>query len=141
MSITDELFIDAPPERVWKLTLDLESWPETTPTMTSVERLDTGPLRVGSRARVKQPGQPSRVWTVTQLEPGSLFAWEAKSPGVRMTGSHRVEPASGGCRNTLGFQLRGPMAGVATALLGRALRRAIATENEGFRRAAEAASR
>jgi len=36
--------------------------------MTSVERLDDGPITLGSRARVKQPGQRPAVWTVTELE-------------------------------------------------------------------------
>lgn len=139
MGIAHELIFDAPVERVWQLTTDVESWPETTPTMSRVERLDDGPLRVGSRTRIKQPGQPARTWTVTELEPGSSFVWETKLPGVRMTGTHRLSPAgSGRCRNVLGVELAGPLAGVVRALLGRQLLKTIATENEGFRRAAEA---
>ena len=63
--------------------------------MTSVERLDDGPLAVGSRARVA-PGQRARVWTVTRLEPGRLFAWEARALGVRMNGSHHLEATAAG---------------------------------------------
>ncbi len=84
MTITHELIIEAPVEQVWALTVDVESWPTMTPTMTSVQRLDEGPLRVGSTARIKQPGQSSRIWTVTTLEPNEAFAWEA--PGLSVCG-------------------------------------------------------
>ncbi len=138
MAISHELIIDAPVERVWNLTMDVEAWPDTTPTMTAVERLDDGPLQPGSRVRIRQPGQPARVWTVTALEPESLFVWETRAAGLRMIASHRLAAAGDGrCRNTLGIELAGPLAGVVGRLLGRRLLKTIATENEGFRRAAE----
>jgi uncharacterized membrane protein len=140
MTITHELVIQAPVEQVWALTVDVESWPSMTPTMTSVERLDDGPLRVGSTARIKQPHQRPRVWTVTELRPEELFVWETKALGVRMAGSHRLRPVEGGCRNTLGVQLSGGLAALVQAALNGQLRKTIATENEGFRRAAEGAT-
>src|SRR4051812_2732728 len=76
MHITDEVDIAAPAEVVWRLTEDIEEWPATTPTVTRVERLDGGPVGVGSRARVEQPGLPAKVWTVTRFERGSRFEWE-----------------------------------------------------------------
>ena len=139
MTITYELVIDAPVEQVWALTVDVESWPTMTSTMTSVERLDDGPLRVGSTARIKQPGQPARVWTVTALEPNEVFAWETKAFGMRMVGGHRLESVANGCRNVLSVEMSGALSGVVQALLGRQFRKAIITENEGFRRTAEAA--
>jgi uncharacterized membrane protein len=139
MTITHELVIDASVEQVWALTIDVESWPTTTPTMTSVERLDDGPLRVGSTARIKQPGQRSRVWTVTALEPERLFVWETKVFGTRMAGSHRLERVADGCRNILAVELSGGPAKLLEAMLKGQLRKAITTENEGFRVAAEAA--
>jgi len=139
MTITHEVHIEAAVEQVWRLTLDIEAWPTMTPTVTSVERLDEGPLRIGSRARIKQPGQSARVWTVTELLPNERFAWQTKALGVRMTGTHRLERSSTGCRNVLGIELSGGPARAMEMLLGKQLRKTIATENEGFRRVAESA--
>ncbi len=138
MDITSEIEIDAPVERVWELTLDLESWPDMTPTMTSVERLDDGPVRVGSRARVVQPRQRPTVWTVTHLDPNERFVWTTKLATLTMTASHElVALGDGRCRNTLRVDLSGVGSGIARRLLGSTMRRAITTENEGFRAAAE----
>jgi hypothetical protein len=56
-----------------------------------------------------------------------------------MIGAHRLEPVATGCRNTLTIDLEGRGAGIMGRLLGGQIQRAITTENEGFRRAAERA--
>jgi len=141
MDITSELLIQAPVERVWDLTIDIEGWPELTPTMTDVERLDEGPLRVGSTARVVQPRQRPTVWTVTELVPYERFVWEAKVVGATMRAVHELSPRDGGCRNCLSVELDGFGSGLLSRLVGSRIRQAIATENEGFLAAAEASVR
>jgi len=59
MRFENTIEIDAPADRVWALTTDVESWPAITPTMTKVERLDNGPFHATSTARVKQPVTPN----------------------------------------------------------------------------------
>ncbi len=129
--------IKAPVGEVWALTVDVESWPSITPTMTHIERVDDAPLQVGSDVRIKQPGQRERVWTVRTLVPERQFAWSTKAMGMTMTGSHQLEASAAGTRNTLVIDLEGPMAPVLGRLMRRPVRRALESENEGFRAAAE----
>lgn len=140
MDITHDLLITAPVRAVWQATIDIESWPGITPTVTSVERLDEGPLRVGSRARLAQPGQATKVWTVTALRPDELFEWESTVAGVRTVGSHRLRAEGDGCRNTLVITLHGRRGRLLGLLAGRAMRASLRREIEGFRRHAEAAA-
>lgn len=131
--------IEAPADVVWRLTTEVEQWPAIMPTVTSVVRLDEGPIRVGSRARIKQPGQSEAVWTVTRLRPGREFTWQTRRMGLTITGSHLLEEAGEHCRNTLAIELHGPGAPLLGLLLGRTFRRVLTTENAGFRAAARPA--
>jgi uncharacterized membrane protein len=137
MRIEHLIDIEAPVSRVWDLTLDVEAWPQHTQTMTSVRLLGTGPLSVGSQARIKQPGQPERVWTVSQLDHEKHFAWSTKALGTTMTGAHLLEASPTGTRNTLTVDIEGPTAWLVGPLVRRPILNAIGQENEGFKRAAE----
>lgn len=134
--VENVIHINAPIEHVWDLTMDVETWPEITPTMTRVELLDS-PLDLGSEARIKQPGQRERTWTVTELEPTRSFAWSTNMVGLSMTGAHHLEATSGGTNNTLIVEVDGPLAPILGPLMKRPIAKAIAAENEGFREAAE----
>lgn len=139
--IENGMAIDAPPEVVWAMTLDVESWPDHTPTMTRVERLEGGSIAIGSRARVAQPGQRAKVWTVDELDDGSTFAWSTRVMGATMRGRHAIAPGPTGCINTLSVEIEGPTARVLGLLVRRPIAKAIAKENEGFKTAAEAIAR
>src|SRR5687767_1433815 len=105
-SITVE--IAAPVERVWGVLTDVEKWSEWTETVTSVTRLDEGPLRSGSRAKINQPKVPETEYVVTELETGRSFTWVASGPGVRTTARHQVESLpGGGSRVTLAVEQAG----------------------------------
>ncbi len=58
MEQSTSIDVEAPVEQVWEVLLEVELWPEWAPTVTSVRRLDDGPLAVGSRVRVEQPRIP-----------------------------------------------------------------------------------
>jgi uncharacterized membrane protein len=133
--------IDAPADLVWRLTTDVAAWPSFVPTVRDVQRLDDGPLRVGSATRLRQPGQSPAVWTVTRLEAGQEFAWQTTRFGLTMTGSHRLDADRSGCRNTLTIEVAGRGSRLFGVLLGGLLRKAIRDENAGFKREAERLAR
>jgi uncharacterized membrane protein len=141
MEWTHARTIDAPADVVWGLTTDVTTWPSYMPTVTSVERLDDGPLRVGAQARIKQPGQRPALWTVTELTPGRTFAWRSQRKGYAMVGRHQVEPEGGGTRNTLTLTMSGPLTPVLGPLLGPLMRRVLRTENECFAERAQDGAR
>lgn len=131
--------ISAGRERVWQVIADVESWPQWTTSMTTVKRLDSGPLRFGSRARVKQPGLPSLVWQVTDIAEGTGFTWVTRSAGVTATAIHRLEETPGGVRLTLTVAWDGIFAGVVAAMAGKQTRKYLALETAGAKGRAEAA--
>jgi uncharacterized membrane protein len=115
--------IAAPAHVVYEVYTDVERWPEWTASVTSVERLDQGPLRVGSRTRIRQPRLPAAVWKVTELVAGQSFTWMARGPGIITTGSHGViapPEAEGPTRVTASLEqagLLGPLLGFLTKRL------------------------
>ncbi len=108
MEQSTQVEVEAPVERVWEVLHDVERWPEWASTVTSVQRLDDGPLAVGSRARVEQPRIPPTEYVVTELDPGRSFTWVATGPGVRTTARHVLEPLDAGrTRVTLSVEQAG----------------------------------
>ena len=126
--------IDAPPQPVWEVLHDVARWPEWTPTISSVQRLDDGPFQVGSQARVRQPKLPQALWEVTELVDGASFTWEAKGPGMRTIARHDVVPDDTGCTLTLSIEQTGPMGAVAALVWRRLTQRYIELEAESLDR-------
>jgi uncharacterized membrane protein len=137
MDIRHTTTIDAPPATVWALTIDVERWPELMPTVTRVTRLDEGPLRLGSTARIEQPGLRPAVWTVTEWEPGRRFAWSTRLFGAPVLAGHTIEPDGDGARNTLSLTLGGWRGRLLGLVLGRRMQEVLVTENACFRGVAE----
>jgi uncharacterized protein YndB with AHSA1/START domain len=126
--------IAAPPEQVWEVLADVERWSEWTETVTWVRRLDDGPLRSGSRAKINQPKIPETEYVVTEIEPGQSFTWVATGPGVTTTARHTIEALpGGGTRVTLAVD----QAGLLGSVMGRFYRgltdRYLANEAEGLK--------
>jgi uncharacterized membrane protein len=136
---TFEIAIDisAPPPRVWSVTSDVERWPEWTESVKSVRRLDGGKFRVGSRARVKQPKFLPAQWEVTEFQDGRSFTWVTRSPGLKATGRHRVDPIAGGSRATLSVSYSGALGGLVAKLLARTTERFLTLEANGLKKRSE----
>lgn len=120
--------IAAAPSEVYAAISDVDRWPEWLDTVHSVERLDEGPLRIGSRVRIRQPKLPTAVWEVTDVVAGHHFTWEATGPGLRSIGRHVVEPDAAGARVTLGIEQTGPLRWLAALVWGRLTQRYVERE-------------
>ena len=101
--------IAAPLDIVWSVIADGERWHEWTPTVRSIRLIDKGPLRIGSRALIRQPKFPPAMWKVTAIEPGRGFTWRSGGPGMWVYAQHSVEPIEGGTRATLTLHFAGPL--------------------------------
>lgn len=129
--------ISAPPERVWDVMSDVVRWCEWTPSVTSIRRLDAGPIGVGSRAVIRQPKFPPAWWTVTSLEPGRSFTWVSRAPGMAVVARHGVESIATGTRATLSLELQGPLGGLFGRLTKGITERYLAFEADGLRARSE----
>jgi uncharacterized membrane protein len=132
--------IDAPPEKVFAVLCDVERWPEWTSTMSSIQRIDSGPFAVGSSARVRQPRLRPAVWQVTEFEDGRNFTWTTRSLGLRMSASHLIERQGAGSRVVLSFELSGFIAPLISRLYGGLMQRYITTESQGLKKRSESAA-
>jgi len=133
--------IAAPPETVWEILADVGRWPEWTDSIAGVERLDAGPLAVGSRVRIRQPRLPPAVWRVTAWEPGRRFTWVARGPGFRTVADHVLRPDGDGCTAEHRIRYEGMLGGLAGLVFGRITARYLGMEADGLRARSEAASR
>ncbi len=138
----DSVEIDAAPSLVWDVFSDVERWPEWTASVTSLTGLDGPALATGKRFAIKQPRMPKLVWTVTEMNAGSSWTWEVRSPGASTIARHEVIARSGG--RTLVRQ-RLEQRGALGALIGRLMstmtRRYLDMEAQGLKARSEQLSR
>jgi uncharacterized membrane protein len=140
VTFSASITVDAPAERVWAVMSDVERWPEWTASITSVQRLEAGPLRIGARARIVQPKLRPMVWTVTALVPNHSFTWVMSAAGTTGTADHRIEPAQGGVSVTLSIRNTGLLAPLVNLLYGGLTRRYLDMECRGLKRRCETAN-
>jgi uncharacterized protein YndB with AHSA1/START domain len=129
--------IDAPPDTVWGVMSDVERWHEWTASISSVTRLDQGPLDVGSRAHVRQPKLRPADFIVTDLIPQREFTWVTQSPGIGATARHAVEPSAGGTRATLSVRFEGLLSAIVARMYGGLTNRYLALEAAGLKKRSE----
>ena len=129
--------IAAPAERVWAVMSDVERWHEWTDSITSVQKLNPGPLAVGTRVKVRQPGLPPALWTVSEIEPGKRYTWISTAPGLLVTATHSVVRAGKGSQASLSIHYGGILGGGLAKLTGGLNDRYIAMEAAGLKHRSE----
>jgi len=97
-------------EAAWSAWTDVQGW--SAYDHIEAARID-GAFQVGAAITSRAKGFPSGTLTVTRVERPSLWVDESRSPGMRMTFDHVLEPGEGGTRLTERVHISG--------LLGRAL--------------------
>ncbi|WP_020667680.1 SRPBCC family protein [Amycolatopsis nigrescens] len=81
-----ETFIKAPLSTIWKLHTDVEAWPSWQTPVTSMKRLDPGPLRKGSQFRWTTPAPPTPTTPETTLVITSTVGQVKQNQCIRWTG-------------------------------------------------------
>ena len=141
MIVENSILIEAPAQIVWDRTVEIERWPEWTPTVTSLKRLDDGPFRCGSAALIRQPGLPEARWVVTAMTPGEQFTWETRVRGMRMIATHKLSKEGAGTESVLRVELRGLVARLLWPLIRRTVSRSLERENAALKALCETFAR
>ncbi len=140
MLIEHTIKINTPKPVVWKVTTDVKQWPEWTPTVNTVNLVDDGPLRSGSRVLIKQPGQPEAEWTVTEFVPEESFTWESRRAGLTFSASHNIVSHGTHSESVLRLKATGILSVLLFPLLRPAINRALAEENKALKAKCEGLS-
>lgn len=131
--ITVERKIDAGNDRMWSLLGDVERWDDRLPTMQQITRLDEeGPIGVGARFEVRQPGLPKARYEITEWKPLVGFTWTAFAVGVRTTATHEIRTQDERTLLVLGIAWTGPLAGLVRLLMAKKARRMVEQEADTF---------
>ena len=121
-TVAAEIYIEAPPERVWGLVSDIFLIPELSPELREVAWLDQviGPS-VGHRfvGRSAHPamGEWETVSTIVECEPPRRFAWAVGDPGhPSATWRFTLAPDGTGTRLEQWFQMGPARSGLNVAI-------------------------
>ena len=109
MPIAVEQRVHADRSTLWRAVSDLDRWAEWLTTVDEISRIDgPGPIAVGSRFRVRQPGLAAATYEVTDWQPEAGFTWVARTAGVRTTATHGLVSEGAATRLRLGIDWAGP---------------------------------
>jgi hypothetical protein len=136
--LSNSIEIGATPEAVFDYASDMTNELEWNPKIVSMERLDHGPVTVGSRYRAEWPGSGPAMVEVTAVERPHRWTSFSRGRGLDIAFEGRVAPAGSGSRLTVMMDLRprGVMK-VAAPLLARAMQRTEARNLPALRDAIE----
>jgi uncharacterized membrane protein len=138
MRVSHGIEIFAPPQSVWNATVDVENWPQWTPTVESIRRVTPGALIPGSEVLIKQPNLPETSWRVSQVQPEECFRWHARIRAIPAVATHRIEKKQDRVVNHLGFEMSGFLAVLIWPFIRGQIARTLEIENQGLKRYCEA---
>jgi hypothetical protein len=94
-------------------------------------------MRLGARARIRQPRLPTVVWTVTDWNPGKSWTWTATGPGARTQASHVLTASGAGTIAEQSIIPSGPIGRLAAFMWRSLTRRYLAMEAAGLKQRCE----
>jgi Polyketide cyclase / dehydrase and lipid transport len=124
----------AGPEAAWSAWTDVAGW-------SAFEHIASasidGEFRVGARITSKAKGFPSSSLMVTRADRPRVWVDEARSPGMRMTFEHLIEPVAEGTRLTERVSIGGALGAAFAPLIRRRLTALFAASVASVARQAE----
>jgi uncharacterized membrane protein len=116
------IWIDAPPERVWAVVSAVESMPDMSDELQSVEWIDepTGPV-VGARfigcSKHDALGEWATTSHIIECDPPRVFAWAVEDPeNPTAVWRFRLEPRDGGTELSQWMQMGPARSGLSLAI-------------------------
>ena len=145
LSYTSTIDIDAPIERIWPALIDVQRWPQWTPTTTRVEPINDAPFGAGARYKIFQPKLRPAIWEVTMVDPSKGFAWESRQAGIRVIAEHLLVESRTAQTSRTQLTLRvifsGLLSGIAGRLGGKLTQRYLSQECAGLKQYVESTVR
>lgn len=120
MIVEKSVEIDAPPDAVWEVLVDVDAWPEWNPDVKSAS-LD-GAFAQGSRFQWKS-GPSTITSTIERADRPETAGWTGTTLGARATHVWQLEPTERGTRVTT----RESMSGLVPRLFSGSMRRKLET--------------
>ena len=131
--------IKAPVYVVWEVMRHVESWSEWTPTITSIEKLTSGPLREGSYLRIQQPKLQEATWKVFKLEDYKGFSMCKGNFFLKVVLGHELQQTENGTRVLLSVSFSGLLAKPVGKRYGPMMEDYLAAEANGLKKRSESA--
>jgi hypothetical protein len=104
----------ATPEQAWALWTDPSVWPGG-----PIESAELhGAFEIGSTITTKVKGNRRLTTTIARMDELRSWVGVAKAPGLTMTIDHVIDPAEAGVLLTERLTFSGPLAGLASRLMG-----------------------
>jgi ligand-binding SRPBCC domain-containing protein len=138
MIVDSSVEISASAPMVWDVFVDVDRWSEWTASIQRIEPLDGPAIEVGKRFKIKQPGLPNLVWTVSAVDPGVSWTWSQRSPGGMTIAAHEVVPQGAGrTLATQRIEQRGPIGTLVGMLMQRRTKAFLDLEAKGLKARSE----
>lgn len=137
MKVEDTIRIETGRDTVWKVTVDVEKWPQWATHFQTIRRGESGGFQLGSSAWIKQKGMGETKWVVTAFEDQTSFSWEAKMAGIQMRATHELKGVEEEVENTLRLEASGMLPFLFGPILKRQIKKSLQLENMGLKRFCE----